>query len=325
MDANPFPVAGPIRVGISACLLGETVRFDGGHKRNSFLTEVLGPHVEWVPVCPEVEMGLGTPRETLQLVRCPGGLRMVTTPTGIDHTDAMNRWADQRLESLAAEAPDLCGYVLKKDSPSCGLERVMTFSGNGVPEPDGQGLFAAALLKRFPTLPVEEEGRLADRDRREHFIERIFAARRIKDLFAAPWTQGTLVRFHTAHKMTLLSHSTTKYRELGRLVANGRAMPAPELRDAYERLFTATVAVAPTRTRHTNVLMHMAGHLKHALDSGAKRELLQSIEEYRLGLLPLAVPVSLLRDHVRVHDIAYLAGQTYLEPYPRDLMRRRHE
>lgn len=315
-----------LKIGISACLLGQAVRFDGGHKRDRFLTDVLGPHVEWIPICPEVEMGLGTPRETLRLVRVPeaSGLRMITTRTGVDHTDGMNRWANRRLAALLRDEPDLCGYVLKKDSPSCGMERVKTFSTSGMPERNGRGLFATSLIDRFPNLPVEEEGRLMDPRLRENFIERVFAFRRLKDLFAPGWTLGRLVRFHTALKMTLLSHSTTRYHELGRMVAEGQKMPRRELQASYERLFMGTLAIVATPRRHANVLMHMMGHLKKTLDAGSKEELLQAIEDYRTGLVPLVVPITLIRHHVRVHGIEYLAGQTYLEPHPRELMLRNH-
>lgn len=315
-----------LKIGISACLLGQQVRFDGGHKRDQFLTDVLGPHVEYVSICPEVEMGLGTPRETLRLVRVPGaaGLRMITTRTGVDHTDGMTRWASRRLAALIREEPDLCGYVLKKDSPSCGMERVKTFSTNGTPERNGRGLFAEALIARFPSLPIEEEGRLSDPRLRENFIERVFAYRRLKDLFTAGWTLHDLVRFHTAHKMTLQAHSTERYRELGRLVAEARQLQRRELQVRYERLFMATLAAVATARRHTNVLMHMAGHLKTKIDGDSKQELLQAIEEYRTGLVPLVVPLTLLRHYVRVHHVEYLAGQTYLEPHPRELMLRNH-
>ena len=193
----PKPGHSPrIRVGISSCLLGEKVRFDGGHKREPFLTDTLAAHVEWVPVCPEVEMGLGTPRETLRLIRqAPGEpLRMVTTRTAIDHTDGMNNWARGRLEQLARDEPDLCGYVLKKDSPSCGMLRVKTYSGDAMPERNGVGLYASALLRRFPLLPVEEEGRLNDPRLRENFIERVYSYRRLKDLFVPGWSLGDLMQ-----------------------------------------------------------------------------------------------------------------------------------
>ena len=311
-----------IRIGISACLLGQEVRFDGGHKRDPFLTGVLAPHVQWVPVCPEVEMGLGTPRETLRLVRSGVEVRMVTTRTVVDHTDLMKAWSRGRLDELATE--DLSGYVLKKDSPSCGMERVKVYSDQGMPTRSGRGLFAHALLERFPSLPVEEEGRLSDPRLRENFIERVFAYRRLKDLFVPAWTLGHLVKFHTAHKMSLLSHSTTAYQALGQLVAGGRSLSKRGLRDRYTADFMSTMAIVATTRRHTNVLMHMAGHLKKVVDAASRKELQQSIDEYRRGLVPLVVPLTLIRHHVRQHGIEYLAGQTYLEPHPRELMLRNH-
>jgi uncharacterized protein YbgA (DUF1722 family)/uncharacterized protein YbbK (DUF523 family) len=323
---EPRPTQGTalelIRIGISACLLGQEVRFDGGHKRDHFLLEVLGPHVEYVPVCPEVEMGLGTPRETLRLVRVGDRLRMITTRTAIDHTDGMNAWSAKRLAELERE--DLSGYVLKKDSPSCGMERVKTYSEVGTPTRDGRGLFASALLARMPLLPVEEEGRLSDPTLRENFIERIFAYRRMKDLFSGRWTPGALVRFHTAHKMLLLAHSTTRYNELGRLVAKAGLLSRADLRRGYAALFMNTLAIPATRARHTNVLHHMAGHLQKLVDDDSRSELASCIEDYRLGLVPLVVPLTLIRHHVRRHDVAYLQGQIYLEPHPRELMLRNH-
>jgi uncharacterized protein YbgA (DUF1722 family)/uncharacterized protein YbbK (DUF523 family) len=313
---------GGIRIGISACLLGEPVRFDGGHKKDAFLTDVLAPHVEWVPVCPEVEVGMGTPRETLRLVRDKGQIRMVTTRSGIDYTDAMRTWAAGRVRTLAGE--DLDGYVLKKDSPSCGMERVKVYGGEGPGVRDGRGLFAEALLERLPLLPVEEEGRLCDPRLRENFIERVFAYRRLKDLFGSRWSIGALVRFHTAHKMALLAHSTTAYQELGRLVARAAGLPRAELRGRYETLFMGTLSLPATTRRHTNVLSHMAGHLKDKLDPASRQELAASIEEYRQGLVPLVVPLTLIAHYVRVHRIEYLAGQTYLQPHPRELMLRNH-
>ena len=307
------------RIGISACLLGDEVRFDGGHKRDAFLTQVLAPHVEFVRVCPEVEVGMGTPREAVRLVRGGDGrIRMVTVRTGVDHTDAMTAWSAGRLRELAGE--DLSGYVLKKNSPSCGMVRVKIYGASAGSERGGRGLFAEALMTRFPHLPVEEEGRLSDPRLRENFIERVFAYHRLRRFFAGKWSRGSLVALHTAHKMSLLSHSPVIYAALGRLVASQTAR-AP-LRDEYERDFMAAMSVIATPRRHTNVLMHMAGHLKKVLDSRSRQELLASIDEYRRELVPLVVPLTLLRHHVRVHDVTYLAGQTYLEPHPRELMLR---
>ena len=315
----------PVKIGISACLLGDEVRFDGGHKRDRFLTDILGPQVEFVAICPEVEMGLGTPREPMRLVAVgTSGLRMITTRTGIDHTDAMNRWSKRRLTELAREHPDLCGYVLKKDSPSCGMARVKTYGRAGPPRRDGRGLFASALIQSLPSLPVEEEGRLGDPHLRENFIERVFAVRRLKDLFTARWTIGDLVGFHTTHKMALLAHSTVKYHELGRLVAGAAAMPRAELRRAYEDQFMATLSIVATPKRHANVLMHMLGHLKKTLSSESRDELHRTIEDYRVGLVPLVVPITLLRHHARVQRNGYLLEQIYLDPHPRELMLRNH-
>ena len=310
-----------LRIGISSCLLGDEVRFDGGHKRDSFLTGTLAPFVEWVRVCPEVEIGLGIPRETLRLVRAGADTRMVTTRTGIDHTDTMRSYAARRTRQLAGMS--LRGYVLKKDSPSCGMERVKVYDG-GAATRTGVGSYAEILKARFPALPIEEEGRLCDAVLRENFIERVFAYDRLRALFDGRWTQGALVAFHTAHKMALLAHSTTAYQALGRLVAGGKGMVRGELQRDYEAGFMATLTRPATPRRHSNVLMHMAGHLKHAVDAASRQELLESIDTYRRELVPLVVPLTLLRHHVRAHNIAYLAGQTYLEPHPRELMLRNH-
>ena len=206
----------PIRLGISACLLGERVRFDGGHKRDPFLVETLGPFVEWVPVCPEVESGMAAPRESLRLVQTGTEIRLITNKTAQDQTASMRGYARRRLEELAES--ELCGFVLKKGSPTCGLERVKVYGTGGMPLKSGRGLFADALVTRFPRLPVEEEGRLNDPRLRENFIERVFAYRRLANLFAARWSMGDVVRFHTIHKLTLMAHRPESYQRLGRLV-----------------------------------------------------------------------------------------------------------
>ena len=212
-----------IRIGVSSCLLGNQVRFDGGHKRNEFVTDVFGQFVEFVPVCPEVEIGMGTPRESIALRRQDGELRLLGNRSGADFTAKMKSYADKRTRALGAE--DLSGYILKKDSPSCGMERVRVYAGNGMPSRDGVGMFAAALMRRSPNLPVEEEGRLTDPKLRENFVERVFAYQRLQDFFATRWTQGGLIAFHTAHKLVLLAHSPNAYRELGRYVAEAKEIP----------------------------------------------------------------------------------------------------
>jgi len=312
----------PIRIGISSCLLGEEVRFDGGHKRDSFLVDTFGKWVEWVMVCPEVEVGMGTPRESLRLVRDKSELRMVTTKTGVDHTGAMTAWARRRVEALGRE--DLCGYVLKKDSPSCGMERVKVYDPHGSPVRAGVGLFAAALLERFPLLPVEEEGRLSDPRLRENFIERVFAYRRVRSFLAGRWTVGGLVQFHTAHKLLLMAHSPEAYQRLGRLVAGAKGADRAALAGRYEREFMQALKVLATPRRHVNVLQHMLGYFRDRLDDASRRELLDCIEDYRRGLVPLVVPLTLVRHHVRALGVEYLTGQLYLEPHPKEMMLRNH-
>jgi uncharacterized protein YbgA (DUF1722 family)/uncharacterized protein YbbK (DUF523 family) len=312
----------PIRIGISSCLLGEEVRFDGGHKRDRFLTDVFAPFVEFVPVCPEVELGMGIPRESVRLVRANGEVRMVGNRSGTDHTDAMRRWAERRARRLERE--ELCGYVLKKDSPSCGMERVRLYPEQGPATREGRGIFAEALLAAAPLLPVEEEGRLNDPVLRENWIERVFAYRRLRSLFAARWTQGDLVAFHTAHKLQLMAHAPQDYAALGRLVAEGRRHAREALRERYERGFMRALAKRATPRRQVNAMHHMLGHFRAQLDAAGKRELLALIEDYRQGLVPLVVPLTLVRHYVRRFDVDYLRGQHYLEPHPKELMLRNH-
>jgi len=311
-----------IRVGISACLLGQEVRFDGGHKRDRYLTDTLGNFFEWVPVCPEVEMGLGTPRETLRLVGEPESPRLIFAKTGGDQTDRMQTWAKSGLEGLARM--DLSGYILKSDSPSCGMERVRVYRSSGIPSKDGVGIFARALMDRFPLLPVEEEGRLHDLPLRENFVERIFCYRRWKDLVAGGLTRGKLVAFHTAHKLLLLAHSPKHYTEMGRLVANAKALSPKELEVRYGELFMAGLCVKATAKKHTNVLQHIVGYFKRDLDARDKAELLAVISDYHRGLVPLVVPLTLLKHHLTWVDVPYLKDQIYLNPHPKELMLRNH-
>jgi uncharacterized protein YbgA (DUF1722 family)/uncharacterized protein YbbK (DUF523 family) len=314
--------AGPIRIGISRCLLGERVRHDGGHKHDRFLTDTLGEHFEWVPVCPEVEIGMGTPREPIHLVDLDGEIRLVGVRSSTDHTEAMKAYARRRVEALAGEG--LSGYVLKKDSPSCGLERVRVYRDSGHATRSGRGLFAAALVERFPSLPIEEEGRLCDPRLRENWIERVFAYRRLQDLWASRWRLGDLVAFHTAHKLSLLAHSPKTYEQLGRLVAGAKAKPRAELRERYEREFMAALSKIATPGRHGNVLQHIVGYFRDGLDDASRRELLGHIQDYRRGLVPLIVPLTLIAHYVRVFDVAYLKSQVYLSPHPKELALRNH-
>jgi uncharacterized protein YbgA (DUF1722 family)/uncharacterized protein YbbK (DUF523 family) len=311
----------PIRIGVSSCLLGAKVRFDGGHKKDDFLVNTFGAWVEWVPVCPEVEVGMGTPRESVRLVREGDDVRMLAPKSGKDWTEAMRAYSAQRAEKLAAA--ELSGYVLKKDSPSCGMERVKVH-GDGMPTKSGRGLFAEALLARFPNLPVEEEGRLCDPRLRDNFVERVFAYHRLRRFFSDRWTVGGLVAFHTAHKLQLMAHAPGSHETLGRLVARAKGLPREELRESYETEFMQGLKAIATTRRNTNVLHHILGYFKRLLDGEARAELLGVIEDYGRGLVPLVVPITLIRHHVRLHSVAYLAGQVYLEPHPKELMLRNH-
>ncbi len=319
-----------LRLGVSTCLLGAKVRFDGQHKRDAFLVDVLGGYVQWVPVCPEVEVGMTVPRPIVRLQRGPSETTLMINPaSGEDWTARMQRFAQKRVAALAKE--DLDGYVLKKASPSCGLERVKLYpaartpadpKSPGQPTKDGVGLFAAALAQAFPNLPMEEEGRLEDPHLRENFIERLFAYRRLKDLWRGGWKVGDLVAFHTAHKLTLMAHSPLAYNQLGRLVADAKALPRAQLQQTYERGFMDAMKKRATAGRHANVLQHMLGYLRPHLDPADRDEMAQLIEEHRLGQTPLVVPLTLLAHHLRKHQVAYLLNQSYLQPHPRELMLR---
>ncbi len=311
-----------IRIGISSCLLGEEVRYDGGHKRNALVTGALSGFMTFVPVCPEVEVGMPVPRPAIRLVRLGGGIRLIDPKHGVDHTEAMRSFSEARVREL--EALDLSGYLLKKDSPSCGMERVKVYSEKGPGVRDGVGLFAEALLRRLPLLPVEEEGRLEDPRLRESFVERVFAYRRLRTLLAARWTVGDLVRFHTAEKLLLLAHEPKAYQSLGRLVARAKQLPRAEVASRYGEAFMKALRVPATRGKVCNVLQHMAGYFKERLESDEKAELQETIADHQRGLVPLVVPLTLLRHHVRKLGAPYLEGQTFLEPHPKELMLRNH-
>lgn len=312
----------PLRLGISRCLLGEDVRFDGGHKRDAFLTDVLGRYVEWVPVCPEVEAGLGTPREAMRLVGNPEHPRLVTIKSGKDHTQALEAMSTNRLREL--DGLDLSGFVFKKDSPSCGVERVRTYNEHGMPGRKGIGLFARAYVERFPLIPVEEEGRLCDPLLRENFIERVFCYRRWQDLLESAVTRHAVVQFHTAHKYLLLAHSAQHYQRLGRLVAQANEYRPKDLVLRYGELFMQALVVRATVRKHVNVLQHILGYFKERLDEAEKAELADVIADYHQGLTPLIVPLTLIKHYVRLFDVEYIREQVYLNPHPKELMLRNH-
>jgi uncharacterized protein YbgA (DUF1722 family)/uncharacterized protein YbbK (DUF523 family) len=312
-----------IRVGISTCLLGEPVRYDGGHKLDRYLTGTLGQFFEWVPVCPEVEIGLPTPRESMRLVGDAKDPRLVAPKSGTDYTERMKAWARRRLEELAAM--DLSGFVAKKDSPSSGVFRVKVYDEQGMTQRNGTGIFPRELVNHFPLLPVEEEGRLNDMRLRENFIERVFAYYRWTRMLKEDPSPRGLVQFHTAHKLTLMAHSPAHYTEMGRQVARAGSLPWEELAAAYGGMLMEGLTVLGTRGKHVNVLQHLMGYLKNDLSSEDKQELLALIEDYRQGLVPLIVPLTLLKHHLNRHPVPeWVHQQVYLHPYPKELMLRNH-
>jgi uncharacterized protein YbgA (DUF1722 family)/uncharacterized protein YbbK (DUF523 family) len=318
----PVEPAAKVRLGASACLLGRAVRFNGGHCADGFLLRDAARFAEFVPVCPEVEIGLGTPRETLRLQR-NGDLVVLRAPkSGRDWTADMREYARHRVAEL--RGLDLDGYVLKKDSPSCGMQRVKVYDQNGAPSKEGVGLFAEELMRAMPLLPVEEEGRLNDRRLRENFFERAFAYRRLKDLFAGAWKPADLVRFHTAEKLLLLSHDPASFKRLGRLVAEAGRRDCAELAHEYMAEFMAALAKPASPKRQRVVLERILGHFRPEIDAEAKRDLLEAIEDFRSGLTPLATPMALARHYARRFRSTYIQKQTYLQPHPKELALRSH-
>ncbi|MGD8924856.1 MAG: DUF523 and DUF1722 domain-containing protein [Syntrophobacterales bacterium] len=311
-----------IRLGVSTCLLGENVRYDGGHKRDRFIIETLGQFVEFVPVCPEVECGLGIPRESMHLEGNPESPRLVTTRTKIDHTERMVTWARARVKELEKE--DLCGFIFKSRSPSSGMERVKIYNEKGIPTNNGVGMFAKIFMDHFPLLPVEEDGRLHDVRLRENFIERIFALKRWRELLGSKRSRGRLVSFHTQHKLLILSHSPKHSRILGKLVAEAKNIPQDQLYSQYQTLFMVALKLKSTIKKNINVLQHMMGYFKRDLSADEKQELLEVIDEYRGEYTPLIVPVTLIKHYVRKYDQPYLKEQIYLNPHPTELKLRNH-
>lgn len=320
IDIRPAD-ADPIRIGVSSCVIGEEVRWNGGHSRQRYLTDMLGPFVEYVPVCPEVEVGMGVPRPTVRLVREDDDLRMIDPKNDVDWTSSMRRLSRTRSSELADEG--LHGFVLKKDSPTCGVFRVRIYTDSGV-ERNGQGLFSTALIQRMPHLPIEEEGRLNDARIRENFVERIFAYRRLKGLFRPRWTLGDVVAFHTREKLLLRSHDERGYRELGKLVADAKSVPRAAFADDYADRFLEIMKRPATVAKHTNVLQHMLAFLRWSEDDVGRAEMHDAITDFRAGLVPLIVPVTLIRHLARRHDQQILLDSSYLAPHPKELMLRNH-
>ncbi|GAA0950642.1 DUF523 and DUF1722 domain-containing protein [Actinocorallia libanotica] len=322
-EAEPASAIRP-RLGASACLLGEPVRHNGGHSRCRFLTDgPLAEMVDWITVCPEIELGLGAPRRPVRLLTDG---RLVDRDGEADHTAAFAETAERLLPGLEG----LDGFVLKSRSPSCGLFGIPHYSAGPPGERTdeqprrGRGIFAEALTAAYPSLPVEEDGRLNDPLLREHFVERVFAHARLRELLSRPWRPRDLVDFHSRHKLQILAHDPQRYRELGRIVARAGIDDREALTDRYRRVFSEAMTVRPAKGRQVNALQHVLGPLGHRLSPERRRGLVASIEDFQAGRAPLSVPVALLRHDARAENVSYLLGQTFLEPFPAALPLRHH-
>jgi uncharacterized protein YbgA (DUF1722 family)/uncharacterized protein YbbK (DUF523 family) len=308
------------KLGISSCLLGEPVRYDGGHKLNRYLRDTLGTYVRFVPVCPEVECGLPVPREAMHLEGIPDAPRLVTIRSGVDHTARMQKWMAQELNELEHE--NLSGFIFKARSPSSGIRGVKYYQSDSVSM--GPGLFGGAFIKRFPFIPVEDEGRINDPGLRENFIERVFAYHRWLEFLRKGFSIGRLVEFHGRHKLMLMAHSPKHYTVLGRIVANAKRYREDNLKETYLKVLLEGMTLRATVKKNTNVLQHIAGYFKKDLSGVDKIELHEVINSYHKGLVPLIVPITLLSHYVRKFDEPYLKKQYYLSPNPAELMLRNH-
>ncbi len=305
-----------IKLGVSSCLLGNPVRFDGGHKHHSFITGTLTQHFDLVAVCPEMAIGLGAPRPSLRLVGKPERPRVVSSKIpGLDVTDHLENYGKR----VAGLLDEICGYIVKKDSPSCGMERVRVYVDGKMPQRSGVGVFTKSLMDAMPWLPVEEEGRLNDPVLRENFFERVFVCHRWQKLQKKGLTPASLVEFHAAHKYMLMSRSQQDYRRLGQMVARVGKEPLEQLAQSYFLALMDVLKQRASRKRQSNVLYHLLGYFKRQLQSQDKQELVGLIENYRQGQVPLVVPVTLMKYHLKSSSNRYLLGQHYFDPYPQGL------
>jgi uncharacterized protein YbgA (DUF1722 family)/uncharacterized protein YbbK (DUF523 family) len=312
-----------IRLGISSCLMGNKVRYDGQHSRDSWLVDVLGQYVEYVPVCPEFECGLPIPRPAMHLVGNPGSPKLIVIKDGTDITDQMLKFCAKRIPGLAKE--QLCGFVFKSKSPSSGMERVKVYPENGgISEKKGIGIFAREFMKAYPLLPVEEEGRLLDPILRENFIERIFIMQRWLKMMNTKPKLKDLLAFHTRHKLLLMAHSVEHYRSMGKLVASATHQNLNEILVTYFEMLMQATRKPATKSKHQNVMLHILGYFKKDLTSDEKAELIDIFNKYKAEHYPLVVPITLLNHYVRKYDKPYLAEQYYLNPHPMELNLRNH-
>lgn len=305
----------PIQVGISSCLIGHKVRFDGGHKQSKYCKDVLADYFDYQPICPEMAIGLGTPRRAIRLIREQELIRVVASDGSFDVTDKLTNFAAQ----TSANLNHLSGYIFCAKSPSCGMERVTVYQGdsnNG--QRDGVGVFAAQVMKNNPLLPVEEDGRLNDPLLRENFITRVLAYHQWKTLVDSEVTMAKLIEFHSQHKYLLMAHSAKRYYQLGPMLG-GTGKLAEDIAPQYIRLFMETLACLPNRKSHSNTLSHLQGYFKRHLDSAQRVDLADIIEQYREGLIPLMAPLTLINHYLKIYPDPYLEKQAYLHPHPKQL------
>jgi len=311
-----------VKLGVSSCMLGEPVRYDGQHKRNHYLTDVLGKYVEWTPVCPEVECGMPVPREAMHLTGTPESPRLVTVHSGIDHTAKMQAWCKKRVTELEKE--DLCGFIFKSKSPNSGLLIVKVFNAKGIPEKNGVGFFARAFTEHFPLLPVEEEGRINDSGLRDRFIDHVAAYSRWREYVKNDGTVSGLQNFHARHKYMIMAHSPKDVAPLGRIAANASEANLQKTQTEYINLLVSALKIQATTRKNTNVLQHISGYFKKELEVFEKNELQKSIEEYHKENFPILATLVLLQHFAKKYDKDYLLKQYYLTPSPLELYLKYH-
>jgi uncharacterized protein YbgA (DUF1722 family)/uncharacterized protein YbbK (DUF523 family) len=305
-----------LNVGLSSCILGVECRFDGGHKKDDFVVDSLTKHATYYHYCPEDD-AFGHPRESMRLVKKDGGIVVLGNSSKSDFTDILSEKSNIICDKI--QKNDLDGFILKSKSPSCGIDRVKLYLPNGMPGGVSDGVFAALLKKRFPLLPLEDEGRLQDSWLKENFLMQMYAYKDVKQLKAEAKKLGELVEFHTKYKFLLLSKHQSNYRELGRIVSNSSDAPFCEVVNSYFELFCETIGKKSTKGKVLNVLEHMLGFLKKQLDEDEKNEILKSFNEFYEGIVPLIAPLKLLELYIKKYDIEYLKNQKFLHPYPDSL------
>ncbi len=309
-----------IKIGVSGCLLGQKVRFDAQHKYHWYINEILAKHFQYVSVCPELEIGMGVPRKAVRLIGNPEAPEMIEPVSGTNWTSKMQIYSDKKISNLS----NLCGFLFKKGSPSCGAFKTKVYGKNGIPQLNGRGLFADAFCKRWPLIPVEDEGRLNDPKLRENFLERVFGYYRLKTILSERFKREDWINFHEKNKFLLLSHSRKHYTHLGQLVASISNRTPAEFKDEYAKQYMEALAVMASPKKHGDALLHILGFLKKQINSEQKIDIIKSIENYRLGIHPLIVPITLLNHYITVYKIPYIQDQVYLQPHPADLSLRNH-